>query len=112
MCLTAAVAWCRTISEFTCFTELIDSGLVGEGPHTRGTSLGRVPREQKMLKGHLPRVICHQVYEYTKTIVWCKLRLEGGDGAEVCVMCLTAAVAWCRTISEFTCAVVPRRARI
>ena len=25
-----------------------------------------VPREQKMLKGHLPRVIYHQVYEYTK----------------------------------------------
>jgi len=31
--------------------QLIDSGLVG-----------RVPREQKMLKGHLPRVIYHQVY--------------------------------------------------
>ena len=27
---------------------------------------GRVPREQKMLKGHLPRVIYHQVYYYTK----------------------------------------------
>jgi hypothetical protein len=26
------------------------------------TSLGGVPREQKMLKGHLPRVICHRVY--------------------------------------------------
>ena len=26
--------------------------------------LGRVPREQKMLKGHLPRVIYHQVYKY------------------------------------------------
>ena len=25
-----------------------------------------VPREQKMIKGHLPRVIYHQVYEYTK----------------------------------------------
>ena len=25
-----------------------------------------VPREQKMLKGHLPRVIYHQVYQYTK----------------------------------------------
>jgi len=37
---------------------LIDSGLVG--------SLGGVPREQKMLKGHLPRVIYHQVYQYTK----------------------------------------------
>ena len=29
---------------------------------THGTSLGGVPREQKMLKGHLPRVIYHQVY--------------------------------------------------
>ena len=26
------------------------------------TSLGEVPREQKILKGHLSRVICHQVY--------------------------------------------------
>ena len=26
----------------------------------------RVLREQKMLKGHLPRVIHHQVYEYAK----------------------------------------------
>ena len=25
-------------------------------------TLGGVPREQKMLKGHLPRVIYHQVY--------------------------------------------------
>ena len=31
-------------------------------PHTRGTPLGGVPREQKMLKGHLPRVIYHRVY--------------------------------------------------
>jgi len=29
--------------------------------------LGGVPREQKMLKGHLPRVIYRQVYYYTKT---------------------------------------------
>jgi len=28
--------------------------------------LGGVPREQKMLKGHLPRVIYHQVYQFTK----------------------------------------------
>ena len=28
--------------------------------------LGGVPREQKMLKGHQPGVIYHQVYEYTK----------------------------------------------
>jgi len=34
--------------------------------YTRGTSLGGVPREQKKLKGHLPRDIYHQVYYYTK----------------------------------------------
>ena len=28
--------------------------------------LGGVPREPKMLKGHLPRVIYHQVYLYTR----------------------------------------------
>jgi len=28
--------------------------------------LGGVPREQKMLEGHLPRVIYHQVYQFTK----------------------------------------------
>ena len=33
-----------------------------EGPHARGTSLGGAPREQQMLKGHLPRVTYHQVY--------------------------------------------------
>ena len=41
---------------------LIDAGLVGS------TALGGVPREQKMLKGHLPRVIYHLVYWYTKII--------------------------------------------
>ena len=30
-------------------------------------SLGGVPRVQKMLKGHLPRVMYHQAYQYTKT---------------------------------------------
>ena len=30
-------------------------------------ALGGLPREQQMLKGHLPRVIYHQVYSYTKT---------------------------------------------
>ena len=29
-------------------------------------SMGGVPREQKMFKGHLPRVVYHQVNEYTK----------------------------------------------
>ena len=31
-----------------------------------GSSLGGVPREQKMLKGHLPRVMYYQVYLHTK----------------------------------------------
>ena len=31
-------------------------------------ALGGVPREQKKLKGHLPRVIYHQVYYYTEII--------------------------------------------
>ena len=43
-------------------SEVIDSGLV------RSTALGGVPREQKMLKGHLTRVIHHRVYYYTKII--------------------------------------------
>ena len=30
-------------------------------------ALGGVPREKKMSKGHLPRVIHHQVYKYTET---------------------------------------------
>jgi len=37
---------------------VIDSGLVDLS--------GRVPREQEMLKGYLPRVTYHQVYSYTK----------------------------------------------
>ena len=36
------------------FDRLIDSGLVG-------STIG-VPREQKMLKGHIPRVMYHRVY--------------------------------------------------
>jgi hypothetical protein len=35
-----------------------DSGLVG--------STDFVSREQKLLKGHIPRVIHHHVYKYTK----------------------------------------------
>ena len=31
-------------------------------PTAKVLSLGGVPREQKMLKGHLPRVMYHQVY--------------------------------------------------
>ena len=33
---------------------------------TRSRRTGGVPREQKMLKGHLLRVIDHQAYQYTK----------------------------------------------
>jgi len=39
------------------WSPVIDSGLVGSTD-----SLGGVPREQKILKGHLPRVRYHQVY--------------------------------------------------
>ena len=35
-------------------------------PWLSGTSLGRVPREQNMIQGHLPRVTYHQVYLYMK----------------------------------------------
>jgi len=38
--------------------------VVSEGGERR--ALGGVPREQKMLKGHLPRVTYHQVHLYTK----------------------------------------------
>ena len=37
-----------------------------EGEAENEHEKGGVPREQKMLKGHLPRVIYHQVYWYTK----------------------------------------------
>jgi len=42
--------------------------VAGQAGPRPGSSLieGGVPREQKMLKGHLPRVIYHQVYSYTK----------------------------------------------
>ena len=38
--------------------------------------MGGVPREQKMLQGHLPRVIHHQVYSYTKTKAGSPLAFE------------------------------------
>ena len=41
-----------------------------------GTSLQGVPQEQKMLKGHLPRVVCHQVYNvnfFKKRKVECEI---------------------------------------
>jgi len=43
--------------------QVIDLGLV-----VSTDFLGGVPREQKMLKGHLSRVRCHQVCYYTKKI--------------------------------------------
>ena len=46
--------WYERVQNFvlgTSYMYMIDSGLVGG-----------VPREQKMLQGHLPRVIYHQVY--------------------------------------------------
>ena len=46
--------------------------VVGAPRRTVGTStpfsVEGVPREQKMLKGHLPRVLYHQVYLYTQII--------------------------------------------
>ena len=45
----------RHLLRASVYSWLIDSGLVGS------TDLGGVPREQNMLKGHLPRVIYHQV---------------------------------------------------
>jgi len=44
-----------------------------------GFSLGGVLSEQRMLKGHLPRVIYHQVYSYTK-ITPSKRGLEEAGG--------------------------------
>ena len=35
--------------------------------------MGGVPREQKMLKGHLPIVIYHQVYNITKYTTYTKI---------------------------------------
>ena len=64
------------LSKFTMFS-LTDSRLVGStdfhSSHPQGHqpthhALGGVPREQGMLKGHLARVIYHQVYQYTMII--------------------------------------------
>jgi len=44
-----ATRWTTTFFLNSQLAQMIDSGLVG-------------PREQKMLKGHLPRVIYHEVY--------------------------------------------------
>ena len=55
---------------------MIDSGLVGS------TALGGVTREQKMLIGHLPRVIYHQVYLDTKIVLVDRLRVGWFNGWE------------------------------
>ena len=60
------------------------STLSVEGPLTRGTSLGGVPREQKMLQENLPTVMFHQVYQYTKIIhALCSL-LQGHTRGHSC----------------------------
>ena len=38
--------------------------MISEGGERK--ALGGVAREQKMIKGHAPRVIYHQVYQFTK----------------------------------------------
>ena len=43
-----------------------------------GLALGGVPREQKMLKGHLPRVIYHHLYNVFEENV--QTGLSGGGG--------------------------------
>ena len=40
----------------------LSHGQVMEQLMVKGTSMGGVPREQNMLKGHLPRVIDHRIY--------------------------------------------------
>ena len=55
--------WAFLMSEVPLYQQLIPhvvQTLLGSAAD--GTSLGGVPREQKMLKGHLPRVIYNQVY--------------------------------------------------
>ena len=46
------------------------------------SSLGGVPRGQKMLKGHLPRVIYHQVYYYTQRNKALDIEAAGRTSAE------------------------------
>ena len=45
---------------------LIGLGWLAQRIPIHHVSLEGVPQEQKMLKGHLPRVVYHQVYKYTK----------------------------------------------
>ena len=55
--------------------------------------MGGVPRDQKMLKGHLPRVMYHQVYEDKTQILnpkTLKLQVE----LEVAALMLEVRVVW------------------
>ena len=56
------VVWFRTCANSVC--DRLRVGWLNRFSFitSTGASLGGVPREQKMLKGHLPRVIYHQVY--------------------------------------------------
>ena len=49
------------------------------------SNVDRLPREQKMLKGHLPRVIFHQVYWYMKiTFDYMKMiKVRPGTGSRI-----------------------------
>ena len=48
--------------------DMRDEGLISEGGTRK--DLGGVPRSQRLLKGHLPRVIYHRVYQYTKNDIF------------------------------------------
>jgi len=63
--------WCaelaaETMQNGSTSTVLVHRCLTALFRQTDG--LGGVPRKQNMLKRHLPRVIYHQVYEYTKIL--------------------------------------------
>ena len=67
----------------SCFSQLGECfSQLGECDRRRvgwliGTSLGEVPREQNTLKDRLPRVVYHQVYQYTKKTFDARLQVEG-----------------------------------
>ena len=70
-----------------------ETKVISEGGERR--SLGGVPREQKMLKGHLPRVIYHQVYSNIRRL-WCMVYGAWCDGvrARMYIWCMVYGV-WC-----------------
>jgi len=57
---------------------------MSEVPFQSTVSLGGVPREQKMLKGHLPNVIYHHVYSNIRRYEWAGRvdtgRVQTGEG--------------------------------